>query len=333
MSVLIVTHSADHDGVDAVIARLVALGAEPVRLDTDRFPTGIGLSIEQTPDGESATLTVDGRTHDLADVEAIWYRRLRAPRLPDDMPADFRGVAAGESRAVLLGLINSLPAFRLDPWDRIRHADHKQRQQRMARQVGLRVPPTLTTNDPDAVRAFAARCPGGVITKMLSAFALKRDGDEKVVYTNALSEADLAALDGLSLCPMVFQARIERKLELRCTVVGHRVLCGALSVEASDAVEAADDWRRQGKALAGRWVPYDLPEEIARKLRMLATMQGLNYGAADLLVDADGRHHFLEMNPAGEWGWMQAACDLPIAQAIADVLVDPAARRVDGYLP
>lgn len=333
MSVLIITHSADHSGVDAVIDHVRARGAEAVRLDTDRFPTAIQLAVEETKAGQTMWLTVDGARHDLSRVEAMWYRRMRPPALPDDMPADFKGVAAGESRAVLLGLINSVPAFRLDPWDRIRHADHKQRQKRLARQVGLHLPPTLITNDPAAARAFAARCPDGVITKMLSAFSLKRDGGEQVVYTNALSQADLAALDGLALCPMVFQARVERVLELRCTIVGHQVFCGALSVQASDAAEAADDWRRQGGALAAQWVPHELPVDIADKLRALATLEGLNYGAADLLVDADGTHHFLELNPAGEWGWMEKACGLPIAEAIAEVLVEPTARRVSEWLP
>jgi D-alanine-D-alanine ligase-like ATP-grasp enzyme len=43
---------------------------------------------------------------------------------------------------------------------------------------------------------------------------------------------------------------------------------------------------------------------------------GLRFGGIDLLVDADGRHWFCELNPNGEWGWLQAA-GLPIADAVA----------------
>lgn len=326
MSILVVTHSGDHRYVAAVADRLRERGRDVIRLDTDRFPTEIGLCLGSRP-----TLSADGQTHDLRAVDAIWYRRLRPPRLPEGMPDDFRAVAAAESRATLLGLVNSLPAFRLDPWDRIRHADHKLRQMQLAEAVGLTVPPTLITNEPGAVRDFAARCPDGVVTKMLSAFALDRPGGEQVVFTNALSDADLAHLAGLRLCPMVFQARVPRVRELRCTVVGHHVFCGAL--EAEDSADAADDWRRRGDALAAKWTPHRLPDDVADKLRRLATRQGLNYGAADLLVDADGTHHFLEMNPAGEWGWMQRACDLPIGEAIAEVLADPKARRVTEWIP
>lgn len=326
MSVLIVTHSRDHGGVADVAAHIAARGVEVVRLDTDRFPTGIELSIEQSSAAERWHLTVDGVAHDLSAVDAIWYRRMRSSRLPDGMPDDFKGVAAGESRAVILGLINALPAFRLDPWHRVRRADHKPWQLHLARAVGLAVPPTLVSNDPAAVRAFAARCPGGVVTKMLSSFALERPEGEQVVFTNALTEADLADLDGLKLCPMVFQARIERVVELRCTVVGKRVFCAGLPAKASAG--AADDWRRDVDGLSRRWVPHELPDDIAEKLLALATALGLNYGAADLLVDAEGTHHFLEMNPAGEYGWVEQVCGLPVGEAIAEVLTDPTARRV-----
>lgn len=326
MSVLVVTHSRDHAGVDRVIDAIGARGCDVIRLDTDRFPTETRLSIEQSSAGERVVFEVDGIAHDLSSVEAVWYRRMRPPSLPEAMDRDHKGVAAGEARRVLLGLINTLPVFRLDPWAAVKHADHKQRQLRLARGVGLDVPPTLTTNDPAAARAFAARHPDGVVCKMLSSFAL--GPDEQVVYTNALDEADLAALDGLSLCPMVFQARVERVVELRCTVVGYEVHCAALDAEASRGAD--DDWRREGAALAGAWRPYTLPGDIAVRLLALATRLGLNYGAADLLVDAEGTHHFLEMNPAGEYGWVERAADLPIGQSIARVLCDPSARRVRG---
>lgn len=326
MSVLVVTHSRDHAGVVRVIDAIRARGHDAIRLDTDRFPTEARLSVEQSNAGERARLEVDGITHDLSSVEAIWYRRMRPATLPDGMDPDHKGVAAGEARQVLLGLINGLPAFRLDPWAAVKHADHKQRQLHLARAVGLDLPPTLTTNDPAAARAFVARHPAGVVCKMLSSFAL--GPDEQVVFTNAVGADDLEALDGLSLCPMVFQARIERVVELRCTVVGYEVHCAALDAEASRG--AADDWRRDGAGLAGAWRPYTLPGDIAVRLLALASRLGLNYGAADLLVDAEGTHHFLEMNPAGEYGWVERAAELPIGHSIARVLCDPSARRVKG---
>ena len=64
-----------------------------------------------------------------------------------------------------------------------------------ARAVGLEIPRTLVTNDPASVRAFAAECREGLITKMLSSFAIMKDGTEKVVFTSLVSPEDLDDLE------------------------------------------------------------------------------------------------------------------------------------------
>jgi hypothetical protein len=47
----------------------------------------------------------------------------------------------------------------------------------------------------------------------------------------------------------------------------------------------------------------------------------LNYGAADFIVTPDGRHCFLEVNPVGEFFWLEKHPGLPLSGAIADLLV------------
>ena len=54
---------------------------------------------------------------------------------------------------------------------------------------------------------------------------------------------------------------------------------------------------------------------------------GLNYGACDFIVTPEGRHVFLEVNPAGEFFWLEKHPGLPIAGALADVLLGLAPRR------
>jgi len=64
-------------------------------------------------------------------------------------------VSLGETRAAAQGMLASLKAFRMDDVRHIRHAENKQLQLQVARELGLDIPRTLTTNDPAAVRAFA----------------------------------------------------------------------------------------------------------------------------------------------------------------------------------
>jgi glutathione synthase/RimK-type ligase-like ATP-grasp enzyme len=53
----------------------------------------------------------------------------------------------------------------------------------------------------------------------------------------------------------------------------------------------------------------------------------LNYGAIDIIVTPDNRHIFLEVNPAGEFFWLERCPGLPISKALADVLLGRAPRR------
>jgi MvdD family ATP-grasp ribosomal peptide maturase len=326
MTVLIITHSDDNESVALVAESIRKRGGNSFRFDTDRFPTEVRLVAQYGETPERLSLTDGDATLDLRDVSAIWHRRLNvAGGLPVEMDAQLRQASRGEARATVMGMLASLDAFRMDAEPLIRRAENKQLQIRIARESGLDTPRTLITNDPEAVRAFARTCERGMVTKMLSSFAIYEGDAEKVVFTNPVTAKDLDALDGLRLCPMTFQEQVSKRLELRVTIVGRRVLAAAIDSQASE--RAAHDWRRDGVRLVDAWQPYTLPPEVEEKLLRLMDYFNLNYGAADFIVTPEGRHVFLEVNPAGEFFWLEHRPGLPISEAIADVLLGLAKRR------
>jgi hypothetical protein len=117
-------------------------------------------------------------------------------------------------------------------------------------------------------------------------------------------------------------------LELRVTIVGDQVLTAAINSQASE--RAAHDWRRDGVQLLNAWQPYELPSETEAKLLRVMDYFNLNYGAADFIVTPEGRHVFLEVNPGGEFFWLERCPGLPISSAIADVLLGRSNRRGEG---
>jgi glutathione synthase/RimK-type ligase-like ATP-grasp enzyme len=197
---------------------------------------------------------------------------------------------------------------------------------RRARELGLDIPRTLFSNDPDEVRRFYEALGGKVITKMQSSFALYREGQEQVVFTNKIKPDDVKDLSGLRYCPMTFQELVEKQLELRVTVVGNRAF--AASIDSQKTEKTSLDWRRDGVGLLTDWKPYELPKAVEKSLLALVKDFGLNYSAADFIVTRDGRHVFLEINAGGEWFWLQRQPGLPIADAIAQLLIDPAKHRL-----
>jgi len=316
--------------VSAIAEALRARGAEPVVLDSSAFPGGALVTLAYDGDGFRARWAGgSGDRGELHDISAVWQSVVVGAALPAMAPGS-RETAVAAAELAVAGLLDSLQVFQLDPyWNKAR-ADCKPYQLAVARRLGLDIPRTLVSNDPDAVRGFA-RAAGPVVTKMLvqpTGDGDTADGEADVVFTTALGDADLAQLDGLDLCPMIFQEQIDHRGDVRATVVGNRVFATALDRAARGGDEL--DWRRQGYAedRAPVWAPYELPAAVADRLLRLLDHFGLNYGAADFLVARDGRHVFLELNASGSFAFLGAGHVAPIAAAIAEVLVDPGARRV-----
>jgi MvdD family ATP-grasp ribosomal peptide maturase len=320
MTVLIVTHSQDNESIPLVIKAIEEQGGKAFRFDTDRFPTEVKLDAHYGKGTERLILTFEQEKVDLREVAAVWYRRIWiGGRIPTTMDAQLREASIKESRATVQGMIASLKGFHLDPVPNIRRAANKQLQLQVARELGLDTPRTLITNNPQAVREFAKECEEGMITKMLSSFAIYEEGKEKVVFTNPVAPEDLENLDGLRFCPMTFQETVPKALELRTIIVGKRVFTASIDSQSSEG--ARNDWRRRGVALLEDWKPYNLPQSVEEKLLKLMEHFRLNYGALDLILTPDTRHVFLEVNPVGEFFWLERCPGLPISKAIADILL------------
>jgi glutathione synthase/RimK-type ligase-like ATP-grasp enzyme len=68
-------------------------------------------------------------------------------------------------------------------------------------------------------------------------------------------------------------------------------------------------------------VPCELPKDITDKCVEFVKKLGLVFGAIDLVKSFD-KFYFLEINPNGEWAWLQKEAGLPIAETIVDYLVN-----------
>jgi MvdD family ATP-grasp ribosomal peptide maturase len=321
MTVLIITHSQDNESISLVTQAIKAYGGKVFRFDTDRFPTEVQLDVYYG-DSERVILTADDQTLDLSEVISVWYRRISiGSKIPLTMNKQLREASIQESRVTIQGMIASIKGLHLDPQPNLRRAENKQLQLQIARELGLDTPRTLTTNNPLAVKQFAKECPQGIITKMLSSFAIyDQQGQEHVVFTNPVSSEDLEHLDGLRFCPMTFQENVPKALELRTTIVGRKIFTAAVDSQALN--QARYDWRKRGIALLDAWEPYNLPEDVEEKLLKLMNNFGLNYGAIDIILTPDNRYVFLEINPVGEFFWLELCPGLPISQAIAQVLLN-----------
>ncbi|WP_425276746.1 hypothetical protein [Streptomyces bauhiniae] len=84
----------------------------------------------------------------------------------------------------------------------------------------------------------------------------------------------------------------------------------------------SQDWRADYSVLS--YEPMNLPSRMEEALIAHLEHFGLVSGSFDLALTRDGDLHWLELNPNGQWGWLEEETGLPIAAAFADVLAQGA---------
>ncbi len=122
----------------------------------------------------------------------------------------------------------------------------------------------------------------------------------------------------MGLAPVIYQREIRKAFDVRVTVIGDKVFAAA--IHSQDHNETEVDWR-SGTRDDLRHEAIELPPDVAAQCLALTAALGLRYGAIDLVADLDGRHWFLEINPNGQWAWIERRTGLPLAEAIVDTLL------------
>lgn len=315
---------------DSVIERLSRRGVPHVRIDNADFPARASVSFACSPDGRgAATLVTQGQNIDLDRVSAVWLRRPRPPVAHADVVDPvYRAYAEEECAGFLEGVWDALPCRWLPATlPVIRRAAHKPRQLRVAGELGLTLPPTLITNDPEELLEFYARHRGDIVSKLPSpAMTRTLRHIEVARYTQRVTPRDMGYADSIRYAPAIFQAYVPKRLELRITVVGERVF--AAEIHSQKANRTRVDWRRYDLQHTPHH-PHALPDDVRRGCVELVKRLGLCYGAIDMVLTPDGRYVFLEINPNGQFLWIEQATGLPISDAICDLLISEPSRGAE----
>ncbi|MBD2253930.1 MvdC family ATP-grasp ribosomal peptide maturase [Nostoc parmelioides] len=318
--VLLITHSGDFFTIDRVAEALAKKGVQPFRLDTDKFPLQVQLTAHFDKSKSYHTIEYDNHYISTEQVQSVWLRRIWEPSLSQELAPKFQEACIRESTATLDAFWDSLKGAKwVDDLERINYANNKLRQLRIASEVGFVIPQTLVTNKAQAAREFFGQVNGKMVSKLLTTLSRSMEANSAFfLYTSVVKEKDLEDAESLRYCPMVFQEQIPKQMELRVVYVNGKVFVGALNADVYAATKA--DWRKPGVGV-GAWQHHQLPDELVRRLQDFMGKFGLLFGSLDFILTPSGEYVFLEVNPIGEWGMLEKDLDLPIAEAIADTLL------------
>jgi glutathione synthase/RimK-type ligase-like ATP-grasp enzyme len=264
-----------------------------------------------------AEFVSDGRRIDLGTIASIWWQWDQPAGFPVELAGEERRFAETESQLALAALTTIGNFMWINNPKHERAARSKPAQLFVAREIGLDIPRTVITNDPDEVRQFVAATQTQTVYKGLSQARDLESG--KALFTGLLTQERIADLDLIRVTPGIFQERIEKSYELRVTVVGTRIFSAKIDSQAH--AKATLDWRPFLQDL--EYEVVDLPPEIEHKILIFMRTFGLIYGAFDFIVTPEGRCVFLEVNPSGQYMWVECATGLEITAALADALSEP----------
>jgi ATP-grasp ribosomal peptide maturase len=308
--VLVVTQ-LDDATADVVVAELNRRAVPVVRLDPGDFPSAVTVSARVGGSGIVGELRTATRGAVLEGVRSVYWRRPSPYAAPAGLEGQDARWSVEQARYGLGGILAALPGARYvnHPW-RNRAADHKPAQLAAAARCGMRVPPTLLTNDPADARRFV-NAYGPVVYKPLhhTNYA-DQDGHGLTVWVEEVDPDDLDASVGQTM--HLFQQRVDKIADVRLTAVGGRLF--AVRIDGATGL----DWRRHYDDLT-----YSLigtPPDVAKAVRDYLAVFGLTYGAFDFGLDISGTWHWYECNPNGQFAWFPEPITGQITTAIADQL-------------
>jgi hypothetical protein len=307
---LILTSNQDLTA-DFLIVELLNRGLPYFRLNAEDLTTA-DLTFALSESGVCRHLSVGPKKLALNDVKSVWYRRALQPAETTGISRSESFFVAGELRHLALGLVLNPEVTWVNPIDKVSIAELKLYQLQIARELGFRVPRTLVSRDPTALRRFADGNRVGTICKPIFHGLFVDEDSSYSVYTRRVTPESVGA-DCARICPIFLQEEIVRSADVRATFIGRDCFVADITGDASLV-----DWRDPDKPVS--YTKSSLSPQIEEMCRLMLAKLGLLYGAFDFVRTPGGDLVFLEVNPTGEWAWLEDRLGFPMRDSLIRLL-------------
>jgi hypothetical protein len=303
---LIVTNREDL-AVDFMITKLRERNFPYFRLNCEELASA-RVDVRLGAQAAMRLIEIAGTSVDLETVGCVWFRRAIRPQALSTTAPEFRAFAAAELRHLFEGIVAD-PAVRwVNRYEVSELAERKPYQLRLAAGCGLLIPSTLISNDPVALAEFT-NSHSRTICKPLSQGLVELNREWYAVHTREVQAAAFEHPDGLGGVPVMVQQLVPRGVDIRLTIIGADIY----PVEVITPADSPIDWRAVGEGVSYRIC--EVPAVVEQGCRTLMAQLGITYGAFDFIRTDSGEWYFLEVNPAGEWAWLEVALGLPMRES------------------
>lgn len=307
MKFLIISHSHDVHAT-AVAFALFNCGHEVVLWSAPRIAGEQRASLLLK--APSSGWIVEGNFFPRDFFDAIWLRRRGVTSVSEMVHDDDRDFVYRENRLHFeqFWVAAKSPCRWIHEPSVAQSAEHKILQLRLAQEVGLSIPSTLVSNDRSEILSFIAENASQgheTVYKTFSGAGWKDGAGTKIKHTSLIDAKLINGSDLVEVVPGIFQARIEKQLEVRANFFGEESVSVAIRSQDSDAGRL--DWRSIFD-LSGRISLHQLPNPIVSRCRELMRLMRITVACIDFIIDRHGSYHFLEVNQQGQFLWIEERC-------------------------
>lgn len=269
--------------------------------DTHLFPTQIQISWQ--PETQQGLLTLQEQQLDLQSIQSVFWRSFSGVSVPSFEDPAQQQIAFRDAMSTLRSIIQSCPAHWVNSWQAYEFHQTKPLQLAKAKQLGVKIPATLISNDPEQVISFA-QSHDKVIFKPVCGGAHTQFVTPAHLEPERLQRA-------LRLAPATIQAYVPGT-NVRSYVIGNAIYTAEIR-------SAAVDFREDTEA---QLIPLTLPESVQQQCLAIARALWLEWTAIDWRVTPEGEYVFLEANPSPMFLHFERQTGFSITQQLVNLLLN-----------
>ena len=318
---LIVSNKQDL-ATDYLILRLNERNVPFVRINTEDYLESWFAFFKIHNISSDVIITKYGR--EPFSIKTIKGAYIRQPRLPNidviERDMKFSEKEVGEALKSLWRFIDD--DIWLNPPHKILRASNKPEQLAIASSIGFNIPKTCISSDYSNIYSFYEECRERVIAKAVKHGFVFEGSSARIASTQEINDQFFKEFHRFAPIPMIYQEKVDKVYDIRVTVVGDKIFATAINSQFHEVTSV--DWRlADSYNIALEQYEINLPKNIKKLCINITYLFGLKYSAIDMALGKDGFYYFLELNPNGQWAWLEQLGIHEIRDAIIDELLAP----------
>ena len=241
---------------------------------------------------------------EMKNVISIYYRKPIFPNL-SEYESYYHSMIEKDILALITGIADSFDGKVLSKPYLLRMSENKINQLIFASINNFLIPKSFIGNDNHALKSYSEN---QAIIKPLTTGKVYTETECELYQTSYFNFAN----DDIALTPIYLQNYIQKQFEVRITVINKNFF--TVRIDTKDKL----DWRKDYEN--HKYTIIDCPEKIKKECNKMLSYYNLVFGAFDYIVTPQNEWIFLELNPNGQWLWLEEALKLDISNKIIEYL-------------